>query len=80
MQESGNVAGRAGMIYRYPNVNLRQYTKLIIDPVQIMARTVVLWRSFGRSSLAHAARVGQIRLEITTNTQRPYRPGRIGRT
>jgi hypothetical protein len=35
MTESSNVAGRSGMVYRKPNVNLTQYTKFIVDPVQI---------------------------------------------
>lgn len=35
MTESSNVAGRTGMIYRAPNVNMAQYTKFIVDPVQI---------------------------------------------
>lgn len=35
LQQSGDVGGRAGMIYRHPNVNLRQYTRLIVEPVEI---------------------------------------------
>lgn len=35
MTESGNVAGRSGMVWRAPNVNQAQYTKFIIDPVAI---------------------------------------------
>ncbi len=33
--ESGDVAGRAGLAYRAPNVDLRKYSKVIVVPVQI---------------------------------------------
>lgn len=35
MTESSDVAGRTGMIYRAPDMNPAQYTRFIIDPVQI---------------------------------------------
>lgn len=35
MTEQSNVAGRAGMVYRAPDINYRQYTRFIVDPVQI---------------------------------------------
>lgn len=39
MTESTDVAGRVGLVYRAPNVNARQYTRFIIDPVQIYRGT-----------------------------------------
>lgn len=35
MAEASDVAGRVGMVYRAPNVNARQYTRFIVEPVQI---------------------------------------------
>ena len=35
MSEQSDVAGRVGMVYRAPNVNAKQYTRFIVDPVQI---------------------------------------------
>lgn len=35
MAPAGDVAGRTGMVYRVPNVNLAQYTRFIIEPVAI---------------------------------------------
>ncbi|HEX6978079.1 MAG TPA: DUF3313 domain-containing protein [Alphaproteobacteria bacterium] len=35
MTESSDVAGHVGMVYRASNVNPRQYTRFIVEPVQI---------------------------------------------
>jgi hypothetical protein len=35
VQPSGDVAGRAGLAYRAPNVSVRKYTRIIVEPVQI---------------------------------------------
>ena len=35
VQPSGDVAGRAGLAYRAPAVNLRKYSRIIVEPVQI---------------------------------------------
>jgi hypothetical protein len=35
LQQSGDVAGRAGLAYRVPNVDLRKYSRLIVAPVQV---------------------------------------------
>jgi len=39
----GEVLGRGAMVYRAPNINARQYTKFIIDPVQIYRGTDADW-------------------------------------
>src|SRR5687768_12801173 len=35
VQPSADVAGRAGLAYRAPHVNLRKYSRVLVEPVQI---------------------------------------------
>ena len=39
LEQSGDVAGRAGLAYRTPDVDLRKYSRIIVVPVQIYRGT-----------------------------------------
>jgi hypothetical protein len=75
MAESSDVAGHVGMVYRAPNVNARQFTRFIIEPVEIYRGPDAQFGSATEQQKQEMARFMQSELVRAMGTRVTTTPG-----